>query len=232
MNREERENPIDIAPHYLDEWQSIVDVLARVIGVPAGLIMRVNDPDIEVYVSSDTEGNPYKVGDKEHLWGSGLYCETVIKTQGKLLVPNALTDDHWKNNPDVALNMISYLGYPIYLPDGKPFGTICVLDNKENAYNGNYMELLTKMRDLVQSQLALVFMNKTLQSENLKLIDYISEIKTLRGIIPICARCKKIRDKDQYWHALENYISSHTEAQFTHGLCPECINKLYPDLKE
>jgi len=147
-------------------------------------------------------------------------------------VPNALADDNWKNNPDVRLNMISYLGYPISFPDGKLFGTICVLDNKDNSYNESYIELLAKMRDLVQSQLALVFMNKALQSENMRLIDYISEIKTLRGIIPICAHCKKIRDKDQYWHVMENYISSHTEAQFSHGLCPECIDKLYSDLDE
>lgn len=50
--------------------------------------MRLNDPDIEVFVSSKSEGNPYHVGDREHFWGSGLYCESVIKTQDKLLVPN------------------------------------------------------------------------------------------------------------------------------------------------
>ena len=230
MDTQSHEDLIDIPSGYLEEWQSILDMTARVIGVPAGLIMRIVDSDIEVYVSSVTPGNPYHVGDREHVWGSGLYCEAVVRTRNRLLVPNALADDNWKDNPDAKLNMISYLGYPISFPDGKPFGTICVLDNKSNSYNENYIEFLAKMRDLVQSQLALVYMNKVLQGENLRLVDYISEIKTLRGIIPICAHCKKIRDKDQYWHALEHYISSHTEAQFSHGLCPDCIRQLYPDL--
>lgn len=55
------------------------------------------------------------------------------------------------------------------------------------------------------------------------------EIKALRGFIPICASCKKIRDDDGYWQQVESYISEHSDALFTHSLCPECIAKLYPD---
>ncbi len=58
------------------------------------------------------------------------------------------------------------------------------------------------------------------------------EIKTLRGILPICANCKKIRDDKGYWTQLETYISEHTEADFSHGICEECMAKLYPDLFE
>lgn len=54
------------------------------------------------------------------------------------------------------------------------------------------------------------------------------EIRTLRGIVPICARCKKIRDDGGFWQSVEAYISSHSYAEFTHGLCPECIETLYP----
>jgi hypothetical protein len=53
------------------------------------------------------------------------------------------------------------------------------------------------------------------------------EIKTLQGFIPICANCKKIRDDKGYWNNLEKYISEHTDAQFSHGICPECAEKLY-----
>jgi PAS domain S-box-containing protein len=56
------------------------------------------------------------------------------------------------------------------------------------------------------------------------------EIKTLRGIIPICASCKKIRDDKGYWNQVEVYVSDHTEADFSHGLCPVCAKKLYPDI--
>jgi PAS domain S-box-containing protein len=64
-----------------------------------------------------------------------------------------------------------------------------------------------------------------------KLQDALNKIRTLRGIIPICASCKKIRDDKGYWNQLEIYINEHSEAQFSHGICPECAEKLYPDLK-
>jgi len=65
-----------------------------------------------------------------------------------------------------------------------------------------------------------------------KLQDALNKIKSLRGIIPICASCKKIRDDKGYWNQLENYIREHSEAVFSHGICPECTEKLYPDLHQ
>jgi DNA-binding NtrC family response regulator len=53
------------------------------------------------------------------------------------------------------------------------------------------------------------------------------EINTLRGFLPICANCKKIRDDHGYWTQIETYISMHSEAEFSHGLCPDCVVKLY-----
>ena len=57
----------------------------------------------------------------------------------------------------------------------------------------------------------------------------LNEVKVLRGIIPICASCKKIRDSHGYWKQVESYIGEHSEAQFSHGLCEECADKLYGD---
>jgi uncharacterized PurR-regulated membrane protein YhhQ (DUF165 family) len=56
----------------------------------------------------------------------------------------------------------------------------------------------------------------------------ISEVKTLRGFLPICCICKNIRDDQGYWNQIESYIRDHSEAEFTHGLCPECAQKHYP----
>ena len=60
----------------------------------------------------------------------------------------------------------------------------------------------------------------------LKLQDALEEIKVLHGMLPICACCKKIRDDSGYWHQIESYIAKHSEANFTHGVCPECKEKL------
>jgi PAS domain S-box-containing protein len=65
-----------------------------------------------------------------------------------------------------------------------------------------------------------------------KLQDALKKIKTLRGIIPICAACKKIRDDKGYWNQIEIYLKEHSEADFSHGICPECVKKLYPDFQE
>ncbi len=57
----------------------------------------------------------------------------------------------------------------------------------------------------------------------------LSEIKMLTGLLPICTNCKKIRDDKGYWNQIETYIQSHTDARFSHGICPKCAEELYPD---
>ncbi len=61
-----------------------------------------------------------------------------------------------------------------------------------------------------------------------ELQEALSKVKTLSGLLPICARCKKIRDDQGYWHQVEKYIHEHSEADFTHSICPECAEILYP----
>lgn len=62
-----------------------------------------------------------------------------------------------------------------------------------------------------------------------ELQETLDEVKTLSGLLPICASCKKIRDDKGYWHNVETYINEHSDATFTHGICPECMKKLYPE---
>ena len=57
--------------------------------------------------------------------------------------------------------------------------------------------------------------------------DALNQVKMLTGLIPICASCKKIRDDKGYWNQLETYIQEHSEAEFSHGICPDCMKKLY-----
>ena len=64
----------------------------------------------------------------------------------------------------------------------------------------------------------------------LELQDALAKVKTLSGLLPICSSCKKIRDDEGYWNQLEAYIQEHSEAMFTHGICPECAKELYPEL--
>jgi sensor histidine kinase regulating citrate/malate metabolism len=80
----------------------------------------------------------------------------------------------------------------------------------------------------------IIYKRKLMEKEREKLIadlqDAIAKVNTLKGLLPICANCKKIRDDKGRWEQIESYIREHSEAELTHSICPECAKKLYPDL--
>lgn len=77
---------------------------------------------------------------------------------------------------------------------------------------------------------------KRIENEKVLLIaelrQALAQVKLLSGFLPICCSCKKIRDDVGYWQQIESYISAHSEVEFSHGICPECARKLYPELYE
>jgi DNA repair exonuclease SbcCD ATPase subunit len=110
----------------------------------------------------------------------------------------------------------------------------------DEALRKAYEDLEQKVRErtaeLVEANGALkteVAQRKQAEEEREKLIRELqyalSEVKTLSGLLPICASCKKIRDDKGYWSQIEEYIRKHSDAEFTHGLCPGCAEKLYPE---
>ena len=100
---------IQVPSDIVRKWQEIVDLLAEIMHVPSASIMQVDPPQIKVFVSSASKGNPCQPGAPD----TGPYCATVMRTGQPLLVPDALENDAWKVNPHVRLGMISYLGVPI-----------------------------------------------------------------------------------------------------------------------
>lgn len=87
-------------------------------------------------------------------------------------------------------------------------------------------EMLQRMSRLNNE---LVNVSRDLQRKHAALEEAHSEIKILSGIIPICMHCKKIRDDAGYWDKLEKFISENSEAEFSHGICPSCLDKHYPE---
>jgi phosphoserine phosphatase RsbU/P len=73
-------------------------------------------------------------------------------------------------------------------------------------------------------------LERGLADRNRALEKTLGEMKRLGGLLPMCANCKNIRDDQGYWHQVESYIRDHSEADFTHGLCPACLEKLYPEI--
>ena len=118
------------------------------------------------------------------------------------------------------------------------------LDSSIEAMNKGAFSYITKPVNMDQ---ALIIIDKALEKQRLslenkrllkelarqikELQDALAQIKTLRGLLPICMYCKKIRDDKQYWQQVEGYISQHSEAQFSHGICPDCYQKYFqPEL--
>ncbi len=139
---------LEIPELMFNSWQETVNLMAEVFSIPAALIMRVHAKDLEVFLASNNKDNVYQQGTKSPL-DIGHYCETVMSTRNELLVPNALKDPKWDKNPHIAFGMISYYGLPLTWPYGEIFGTICILDNKENAHCLQYRQILKRFQQSV-----------------------------------------------------------------------------------
>ena len=101
------------------------------------------------------------------------------------------------------------------------------------AFYGVFAEMVRKERRQKAGLIDHIAALKQAEEEREKLIRQLREalvsIKTLSGLLPICYSCKQIRDDKGYWNQIDTYIRDHTEAEFTHGICPACVTKLYPD---
>jgi CheY-like chemotaxis protein len=142
----------------------------------------------------------------------------------QIVICTAYTDYSWDE-------MVSKLGYTDRLVIlKKPFETVEVLQlasaltekwrlRQEAKGQLEHLERLVRERTSV------------LEETNASLAQALANIKTLSGLVPICAGCKKIRDDKGYWSQVETYIAEHSDAKFSHGICPECSRKYYPDVE-
>jgi len=109
-------------------------------------------------------------------------------------------------------------------PDGEK-RTILLTAAPRIDRQGRFMGTFGIFRDVTE--------HKRVELERERLIaelqEALAQVKTLRGLLPICANCKRVRDDDGYWHMVEAYVRDHSQAEFTHTLCPECMAKLYPE---
>lgn len=100
-------------------------------------------------------------------------------------------------------------------------------------FYGGTVETLRRLSREKSDLIDYIAERKRAEAEREKLIlqlqQAMANIKTLRGLLPICSHCKKIRDDTGYWHTVETYVRQHSDADFSHGICPQCLGKLYPE---
>ncbi|MFN2371939.1 MAG: GAF domain-containing protein [Candidatus Krumholzibacteriia bacterium] len=222
---------VTLAPQIQGDLQRIVELMARLTGMPVGLINGLDGDHLQV-AAAGGDANPYRPGARFPLAAPGVYCEAVIRTGAPLHLPDALRSGYWSADPAFVPPVVSYLGYPVRDPDGNTLGTICVMDRRERTLDANQIELVERMRDLAERHLELAWLNAVLGDRGRGVGDYGREIAALRDLIPICCSCKSIRDDFGYWQAVESWFAARTGANFTHGICPDCLRRLYPDLCE
>lgn len=158
------EEVVQLPDEVKEKWQRLANSLSMIAHVPVALIMRVDKEDIEVLVASSGKDNPYTPGDREHLFNSGLYCEAVVANNHELHVPDAYSDDKWCNNPDLEFGLSAYLGYPICLPNGEVFGTLCILDRQANEFSPDIHELMLTYKKLIEVHLRNIMLRQDLRT--------------------------------------------------------------------
>lgn len=175
------------------------------------------------------------------------FISAILETTGALVVLLDLNGRFVRINKSfetlTGYNIIDLVGKTIWNKllnpeDSKGFNTVF-----EKIISGEFpleyqCTLVTRdgnQRTVVWSMTALDGQEKNIEYivasgiDITELQNALSKVNILSGLIPICAHCKKIRDDDGYWNQLESYIKKHSEADFSHGICPDCIRKLYPD---
>jgi PAS domain S-box-containing protein len=214
--------------------QNMLDTLADIVEAPVALIKRIDSPDLVVFSASNAAQNPYKVGTRSPL--KGRYCQQVVETREKLLVSDASQESRWTKNADFEAGMIAYLGLPLFWPDHHIFGTICLLDSKENRFEDRFQRLLARFKEAVEAHLAILYKDFA-ERENLEgILDGLTE-----GVIAHDTE-RRIQFFNKAAERITGYSKEDLMGKDCHevfgepfcggrcsfgGGCPECLDSLY-----
>ncbi|MCG3208875.1 MAG: hypothetical protein FOGNACKC_02488 [Anaerolineae bacterium] len=166
----------------------------------------------------------------------------IIEHHQPVIVPDVRRDPFTANSMLPQYSLQAYVGMPL-LAEGKVLGVLYALDRHTRKYTEADLDFLTALANRAALTVVKVRLYERVQAANeqfkreseekerliAELQAALAKIKTLRGLIPICANCKKIRDDKGFWQQVEIYIEAHSNAEFSHGICPDCKKKLYPE---
>jgi GAF domain-containing protein len=153
------------------------------------------------------------------------FCAHAILTpEQPLIVPDTHHDARFAENSNVlgGPQIRFYAGFPLVTVAGHALGTLCVMDRRPRSIETVPMKYLATIARQVTQLMELRRVSKGLAQA-------LQHASTLEGLLPICCQCKAIKDETGKWLRLEGYVMARTPAKFTHGFCPECATKLYPE---
>ncbi|MGA9779652.1 MAG: GAF domain-containing protein [Limisphaerales bacterium] len=151
------------------------------------------------------------------------FCAHTILQHKPLVIQDARKDRRFANNALVKgePHIRFYAGFPLVNQEGLAVGTLCAIDRKPR-------ELSTSQEKAMQALVRQVMALLEFRRVSAHLSDALNQIKALQGLLPICAWCKRVRDDEGYWDQVEAYFHKYTGVDFTHGICPECLEKARP----
>lgn len=180
------------------------------------------------YHSLDKDGMIVRINDTELKW-LGYTREEVV---GKMRIFDRFTPESraefMQNFPRFIENgYVHDLRFELIRKDGTTFHVLLSATAVKDS-DGNYQMSRSVMYDITKLK------NAEDERERLyrELLEVQGKLKVLRGLLPICASCKKIRNDQGLWDSIEKYVSEHSEAEFTHSLCMDCAKRLYPEFYE
>jgi hypothetical protein len=155
------------------------------------------------------------------------FCSHAILQSGPFIVKDALKDSRFVDNALVTgkPHIRFYAGIPLINSVGLALGTLCVVDRKPRKLSALQQKALEALSRQVMALLEL-------RRVSTLMADSLNHVKMLRALLPICAWCKRIRDDAGYWDQVEAYIHKYTGSDFTHGICPQCMEKTKAEWKQ
>ncbi len=155
------------------------------------------------------------------------FCGHTILSKQTLVVEDTLHDERFFDNPLVtsAPGIRFYAGAPLITPAGHTLGSLCVIDRKPRDLSDSQKTALEALARQVVTQLELRRVSSNLANA-------LNKIKLIEGLVPICSYCKGIRNDQGYWSTVEKFIKQHSDVEFTHGICDDCIRQHFPEVAE
>ena len=150
-----------------------------------------------------------------------ITCARLI-LQDQTFTTDNFNETVWKQASDIMVHGERIGALEVIYLEERPGSDEGPFQKEERSLINAIVERLGKLIERKQAEVAL-------KQERDKLQDAITKVKTLSGLLPICAHCKKIRDDKGYWNQIESYIRDHSEVDFSHSICPECAKNFYPE---